>query len=129
MTVFIRLAFFPGATQEHFDALDGAMRDAPQPPGRLLFAAGPVDSGWQVVQVWTSRDDLAVFNETHFLPALAALGPGAFPAGPVVTDLEPVVLAGRAFEGAGWGGATPSGASADDPLLNRRTAAGGSTAS
>lgn len=90
---FVRLAFFPGAGREHFDALAGAMAAAPEPAERLLFAAGPVSGGWQVVQLWSSRDALDAFNRRHFVPALAALGSGAFPAPPEVTDFTPVVLA------------------------------------
>lgn len=89
---FVRVAFFPRATQAHFDALGAALRDAPVPSGRLLFAAGPVAGGWQVVQVWSAAAGLDDYNREHFLPALASLGPAAFPAPPVVTDFTPTTL-------------------------------------
>jgi hypothetical protein len=66
----------------------------PDPPDRLLFAAGPVDGGWQVVQACTSRGELEAFDDEHVRPALEALGGRGFPAPPVVTDLDPVLLAG-----------------------------------
>lgn len=89
---FVRLAFFPEATQRHFQKLADVMPLDQRPPGRLLFAAGPVPGGWQVIQVWTSKDLLAAFNRDHFFPALAAVGGAAFPRPPVVTDFEPTVL-------------------------------------
>lgn len=90
---FVRLARFPGATAEHYAALAAALADAPVPPGRLLFAAGPVEDGWQVVQVWTSEAELADFNREHLLPALRALGAAGFPKPPTVVDFTPHELA------------------------------------
>lgn len=87
--MFVRLAFFPNATAADFDRLAERMSGVPKPVGRLLFAAGPVDGGWQVVQVWSSRAGLDEFNQGHFLPALRSLGAGAFPAPPVVKDFVP----------------------------------------
>lgn len=89
---FVRLARFPGAGEPHFRALATAMSDAPAPEGRLLFAAGPVEGGWQVIQVWTDRQKLDAFNTAYFLPALAALGESAFPQPPVVVDFEAAIL-------------------------------------
>lgn len=89
---FVRLAFFPGATAAHYEALAAQMADVPIPKGRLLFAAGPVEGGWQVVQVWSSEVELADFNRQHLLPALASLGPAGFPHPPSVTDFHPVSL-------------------------------------
>ena len=89
---FVRLARFPGAEPRHFDALAEALRGAPVPEGRLLFAAGPVEGGWQVVQVWSSQQELDAFNREHFLPALARLGAGGFPAPPAVTDFATTVV-------------------------------------
>ena len=88
----VRLALFPQGTRVQYDALARRLAAAPVPPERLLFAAGPVEGGWQVVQVWTSREALDAFNAAHLLPALAALGPAGFPLPPQVTDVEPVDL-------------------------------------
>lgn len=84
---FVRLAFFPGGTAAHYRALGEAIGENTVPPGRLLFAAGPVTGGWQVVQVWTGREDLDAFNAAVFLPALARVHDG-FPNPPEVTDFE-----------------------------------------
>jgi hypothetical protein len=91
---FVRMAYFPGATKDHFDAV---AREVPSetPPGRLLFAAGPVDAGWQVIQVWESRELLDAYNREVFFPALAALGAPAFPQPPEVVDFEPALLSLR----------------------------------
>jgi hypothetical protein len=85
---FVRLARFPGAGEHHFLALAAAMGDVPAPDGRLVFAAGPIEDGWQVVQIWTDRQGLERFNATFFRPALASLGESAFPQPPVVVDFE-----------------------------------------
>lgn len=82
------MAFFPGATADHYEALETAMGDAPIPPGRLVFATGLREGGLQVLQIWTSRDDLAAFNEEWLFPALSRLGTEAFPAPPTVVDFE-----------------------------------------
>ncbi|WP_434439292.1 hypothetical protein [Lentzea sp. E54] len=89
---FVRLAFFPGATAEHFADLAKEIGDE-VPDGRLLFAAGPGDGGWQVVQVWQSKDELDAFNQAVLFPAFARLGERGFPAPSQVTDFESAYLA------------------------------------
>ena len=93
---FVRLAWFPGAEEQHFEALAEAMGDVAPPSGRILFAAGPADGGWQVVQVWESQDELDEFNAHHLFPALARLGGFTFPASPTVLDFEARTLDVRA---------------------------------
>lgn len=82
------MAFFPGATSDQYETLEGALSDAPIPRGRLVFAAGLREGGLQVLQIWTSRDDLAAFNEEWLFPALSRLGPEGFPAPSTVVDFE-----------------------------------------
>jgi hypothetical protein len=88
---FVRLARFPGATAEHFTALAASIGDIPTPVGRLLFVAGPSGDGWQVVQVWESKDQLDAFNQAVFFPALARMDT-VFPQPPIVTDFESEIL-------------------------------------
>lgn len=83
---FLRLAFFPGATATHWAAVMAAVGAVEAPPARRTFAAGPVEGGWQVVQLWDTREDLDAFNDAVFFPALDR-GP-LFPSAPVVTDVE-----------------------------------------
>ena len=89
---FVRLAFFPDSTRQQYDALAAALPPGPVPRGRLLFAAGPVRGGWQVVQVWSSRELLEDFNRAVFRPALDRAGSAGLSTTPVVTDFEPVAL-------------------------------------
>ncbi len=84
--MFVRLAFFPDGTVEHYRAVDEALAGAPVPGERLVFIAGPVSDGWQVVQVWTHRRALDEWNAAWFLPTLGRLGPAGFPRAPLVTD-------------------------------------------
>jgi hypothetical protein len=88
---FVRMAFFPGGTEEHYLALAEEMKFAPHPAGRHLFAAGPVRDGWQVVQLWSRKDQLDAFNAEWFIPALQRTTL-SFPAPPQVVDFETFVL-------------------------------------
>ena len=91
---FLRMAYFPEATSEHFEQLARQMPPE-SPSGRLVFAAGPVSRGWQVVQLWESRELLEAFNRDIFFPALTRMGGSAFPTPPEVTDFEPTRLSLR----------------------------------
>lgn len=92
---FVRLAWFPGAREQHFRDLAAALSHVSVPDGRLAFAAGPVDGGWQVVQIWTDQEALDDFNASFFGPALASLGSTGFPQPPVVVDFETVIFDSR----------------------------------
>ena len=108
---FLRIAYFAGATREHFERLAGEL-PSETPRGRLVFAAGPVAGGWQVVQLWLSRDLLDTFNRDTFFPGLGRLGASAFPSPPVVTDVEPAMLS---LDLAGTVGHRPEGALPGSP--------------
>ena len=88
---FMRLAFFPGGTAKQWAAVVGALGDAPPPEGRRAFAAGAVEGGWQVMQLWDSREDLEAFNHEVFLPSIADLGDRGFPQGVIVRDVNTVI--------------------------------------
>lgn len=87
---FMRLAFFPGGTAEQWAAVVQAVGDTPPPQGRRAFAAGPVDDGWQVMQLWDGREDLEGFNRAVFFPAIADLSDG-FTQAPVVRDIDTAI--------------------------------------
>lgn len=91
--VFVRLAFFPGGTADHYAALQRVVEVAAPPAERYFFAAGAAAGGWQVVQAWRSREDLEAFNAAVLVPAYAALGGPPFPLAPTVTDFEAVETA------------------------------------
>lgn len=85
---FLRLAFFPGGTAAHWDTVVQAVGDVAVPDARRAFAAGPVDGGWQVMQLWDTRADLERFNRDVFFPSVARLPTGGFPQPPVVRDVD-----------------------------------------
>ena len=87
---FLRMAFFPGGTIEHWRVVAAAVGDVTIPGGRRAFASGPAAGGWQVMQLWDSRDALDRFNREVYFPAVARLGDRGFPEPPVVTDVETV---------------------------------------
>ena len=86
----LRLAFFPGGTFAHWEAVVDAVGDVSVPAARQAFAAGPIDGGWQVVQLWDTRDDLERFNADIYLPAVTRLAGRGFPETPVVQDVDTV---------------------------------------
>jgi len=55
MAVGIRIKF-AGLTQEQFDAINGHVDPASNPPAGLIFhSSGPIDGGWGVIDFWDSR--------------------------------------------------------------------------
>ncbi len=44
-------------------------------PGFILHAAGPVDGGWQVTELWESQQDRDAFFAKHVIPQMPADGP------------------------------------------------------
>ncbi|MCM1945207.1 MULTISPECIES: hypothetical protein [Streptomyces] len=80
----------PGAGQDLYDTVidrvtqgQGFTRFADLPnPGLLSHAAGPVDGGFRVTEIWESEEALAHHART-FAPVLAALGH---------TDLKPTII-------------------------------------
>ena len=86
---FLELAFFPGGTAEQWTAVVGSLGDVPPPEGWRAFAAGAVGDGWQVMQLWESREGLERFNREVFFPSVAALGDRGFTHGPVSVTSRP----------------------------------------
>ena len=88
---FLRLAFFPGGTPEQWADVVEAIGDVPPPKGWRAFAAGAVEDGWQVMQLWDSREYLEDFNREVFFPAVAGLGDRGFTQAPIVRDIDTVI--------------------------------------
>lgn len=62
MAVGIRIKF-AGMTQEQFDAINGHVDPASDPPKGILFhSSGPIDAGWGVIDFWESRQDFDAFQ-------------------------------------------------------------------
>ena len=92
-----RLALFPGGTEEQYKALVDALGPAhTEAKGRIMLAAGAVDRGWQLVQVWESERAIRQFVENHLRPAFAQAGERAFQQPSEITDfpLRELVLQG-----------------------------------
>jgi hypothetical protein len=86
---FARIALFPGGTEEQHQAIVEALGEAHvDPPGRILFAAGPTAEGWQIVQVWDARETLEAWVQANLGQAFARVGNRGYPAPPRITDLE-----------------------------------------
>lgn len=86
---FARIAVFPGGTQEQYAYLGELMGEGvSRQPERLLLAAGPSDEGWQIIQVWKSREALDRFVEEHLQPAFERAGDRGHPQPPSITDIE-----------------------------------------
>lgn len=86
---FARIALFPEATQQQHEAvvagLGAGYLDA---PGRILFACGPCAEGWQIVQIWQSREQLEHWVQTHLGQAMARAGSDGYMYPPRVVDFE-----------------------------------------
>ena len=87
---FMRLAFFPNGSEDHWGAVVAEVGDVSPPVARRAFAAGPAEGGWQVMQLWDSRADLEQFNDEVFLPAMLRLGERGFPQPPKIRDVDTV---------------------------------------
>ena len=66
--------FVPGLTQEMYDGMSQAFTPAALQYGMLLHAAGPAEGGWQMVEVWPSREALETFMQEVVGPAMAQMG-------------------------------------------------------
>jgi heme-degrading monooxygenase HmoA len=86
---FARLALFPEGTQQQHEAIVEGLGDAHNnAPGRLLFAAGPTDEGWQIIQIWQTREQLEQWVQDNLGKAFAHAGSRGYKYPPRVTDFE-----------------------------------------
>ena len=86
---FVRLAMFPGGTEESHNAVVEGLGEAHHSaPGRLLFAAGPGPEGWNIVQVWESSQHMERWVDEHLGRAFAHAGERGHPSPPQIIDFE-----------------------------------------
>jgi hypothetical protein len=86
---FARVAVFPGGTRQQYEAVNEALgAGLTDQPERILLAAGQTDEGWQIIQIWESRDGLDRFIEEHLRPAMEKAGDRGYQAPPRITDFE-----------------------------------------
>jgi hypothetical protein len=66
----------PGLTQEAYERMH-AVLDEPgrRSPGFILHAAGPIDGGWQITELWESRQDYDAFFERYVTPLIPGDAP------------------------------------------------------
>ncbi len=81
---------FPGGTQQQYIAVHDHIDIEIRPPRGLIFhVAGPIDGGWEVIDVRHSRNDFDVFAQARLMPAIAELGAGrAFPEPPDIKEFS-----------------------------------------
>jgi hypothetical protein len=85
---------FPGVTQEQYDAvLEQLNLGGRMPPGGISHAAGPIEGGWRVVDVWESQEAFDIFFRERLQQAMqnAGMPPPEVDAWPVYATLEPAV--------------------------------------
>lgn len=74
--------FFPGGTQEQYDASIGAVHGGPGadnlPAGQILHAAGATDGGWTIVAIHDSQASWERFRDDVLKPKLGAGIEGGF---------------------------------------------------
>jgi hypothetical protein len=64
-----------GVGAEQIDALNAAIDPDGNPPEGLVFhTSGPVEGGWEVIDVWESREAFDTFAAERILPSLVAIG-------------------------------------------------------
>jgi hypothetical protein len=78
---------FEGGTAEQYDAVNEKANVAGEvPDGLILHSAGPIKSGWGIIDFWESRAQFDAFMESRIGPAIAELGDAAMPTPPEVKE-------------------------------------------
>jgi hypothetical protein len=79
-----------GVGAEQYDAIQGQLNLESDPPDGLLFhSAAELDGGFQVIDVWESRDDYERFRVERLRPAMvSAMGEELVAAMPDATPVE-----------------------------------------
>lgn len=86
---FARIALFPGGTKEEYDAIDQALGEAVRnQPERILHACGETDRGFQLIQVWKSKEAIDRFVSEHLGASMAKAGDRGFKSPPEIIDFE-----------------------------------------
>ena len=76
-----------GGTAEQYDAVDAKLNvDGDPPDGLILHSAGPIKSGWGIIDFWESREQFDAFQESRLGPALAELGDQSFSGQPEIKE-------------------------------------------
>jgi len=85
--------FFPGATQEQYDASVAVLHLGGElPKGQIFHTAGASEGGWTVVAVHDSKASWEAFRDGTLMPSLQKGIEGGFTAPPQETEFETHVL-------------------------------------
>ena len=93
-TGMIMIMTFPGVTQEQYEAvLQQLNLGGRMPPGGIFHAAGPIEGGWRVVDVWETQEAFDIFLREKLEQAMqnAGMAPPEVEAWPVYSTLEAAV--------------------------------------
>lgn len=82
----------PGMSAAQYEAVRAAVGHELQ-PGALLHLAGPVENGWQIVEVWESPEAMGAFFQSPKLGA-ALQATGLTPAQPIISPVHTHVATG-----------------------------------
>jgi hypothetical protein len=85
---------FPGVTQEQYEAvLQQLNLGGRMPPGGIFHAAGPIEGGWRVVDVWETQEAFDIFLREKLEQAMqnAGMAPPEVEVWPVYSTLEAAV--------------------------------------
>ncbi len=86
---FARIAVFPRGTKEQYELIGNLMGEGVMNQlERRLLASGPSEAGWEIIQIWDSKEALDRFVEEHLRPAFERAGERGFPEPPEITDFE-----------------------------------------
>lgn len=82
--------FFPGGTQEQYDAALGAVHPDKDtlPDGQIFHSAGPSEGGWTIVAILESKEAWERFRDNVLMPRMQAGISGGFSAMPKETTFE-----------------------------------------
>ncbi|MGH3473051.1 MAG: hypothetical protein ACRDPG_13535 [Nocardioidaceae bacterium] len=66
----LQVDFWPGATQEQYEATLKVVHSNELPPGQLTHAAGPCEGGFLISATWDSKESSDTFVQQTLTPAL-----------------------------------------------------------
>jgi hypothetical protein len=87
---FAIVHYFPGGTQEQYDASIAAVHPSPEQltDGQIFHAAGPSEGGWTIMAVHESKESWDDFRDNILMPRMQAGIEGGFPSPPQETEID-----------------------------------------
>ena len=81
--------FFPGGTQDQYEASIAAVHPADGlPAGQIFHAAGSSPGGWTIMAVHDSQESWEQFRDDVLVPTMQAGIPGGFASPPQETAVD-----------------------------------------